>query len=533
MGVCDIPVISSVCDLAGEAAATLVAAPFEWLASAMGSAAGWIFEQVWTVMDSTTLVDVTNPRYQQAYGLTFGIGVIVMLVFFCFQLITGLVRRDPGALRRAVSGLAKSILGSFLVLALTGLALEATDQIAVGIVQATGQTMADMGARIALLAAGLGGITLAVPGAGAIIVIFLASLAITSALIVWFSLLIRKALILVCVVLAPFALSGLTWDITKGWFGKWASFVIALIVSKLVLVITLLVAVSQTASPLAPDLASVSEPIAGVVLMLIAGFAPYMTYKLTSFMGADMYHLMSAEQEAKHAVNRPLPLRVPAGKPANILPAQDTPQASTGSSPVPPPAPAPQPASGPANSGTATGGAGGAGTSSTPSPAASGGASGTASGGGSGATASGTAGASGGAAAAAGPAAAAVIAVQAGQVAAKAGPAAGAAAAGIAGHTAEAAQPPPPPAGGTGTTPGTGPNPQAPPTPPEPEPARVSPSLPPTSPPSPPPSPGAVEPPARPQPPAQAPAPAPAPPVGPVPALPGGPRQPSGPKREE
>ena len=36
MGVCDIPVISSVCDVAGEAAATLISAPFDWLASAMG-----------------------------------------------------------------------------------------------------------------------------------------------------------------------------------------------------------------------------------------------------------------------------------------------------------------------------------------------------------------------------------------------------------------------------------------------------------------------------------------------------------------
>ena len=40
MGVCDVPVISSVCDAAGEAAATLVSAPFDWLASTMGQAAG-------------------------------------------------------------------------------------------------------------------------------------------------------------------------------------------------------------------------------------------------------------------------------------------------------------------------------------------------------------------------------------------------------------------------------------------------------------------------------------------------------------
>jgi len=319
MGVCDIPGISSVCKAVGEGAASLISAPFDWLASAMGSAASWVFQQVWSIFDTTTLVDITSTGYTHVYSLIFGIAIFVMLIFFCFQLITGLIRHEPGALGRAVTGLAKSVLGSFIALTIVGLLLEATDQLCIGIVQATGQTMQDMGGRIALLAAGLAGINIAAPGAGAIITIFLAGLAISSAVVVWFSLLIRKALLLVSIVLAPFALAGQSWDVTKGWFGKWASFVIAMILSKLVLVITLLVAVTQTASPLAPDLASISEPLAGVVLMMIAAFAPYMTYKLIAFMGGDMYHLMSAEQEAKSAMNRPLPVRTSMGNPAQVL----------------------------------------------------------------------------------------------------------------------------------------------------------------------------------------------------------------------
>ena len=334
MGICDVPGISTVCETVGEGAATLVSAPFDWLASAMGSAAGWLFEQVWTIFDTTTMVDVANTGYTHVYSLVFGIACFVMLMFFCFQLITGLIRREPGALTRAATGLAKSVLGSFVALTLTGLLLEATDQLCIGIIQATGQTMEDMGGRIALLAAGLTGINIASPGVGAIITIFLAGLAISSALIVWFSLLIRKALLLVSIVLAPIALAGQSWDVTKGWFGKWASFVIALILSKLVLVVTLLVAVTQTASPLAPDLASISEPIAGVVLMMVAAFAPYMTYKLIAFMGSDMYHLMSAEQEAKHAMNRPLPVPSGMGNPSSVL----GDGGDDGSTPPPPPA---------------------------------------------------------------------------------------------------------------------------------------------------------------------------------------------------
>ena len=308
MSVCDVPVISSVCDAVGEGTASLIAAPFDWLAQAMGQAAAWLFEGVWAVFDTTTLVDVTGSQYIAVYNILFGVAIFLFLIFFCLQLITGLIHRDPTALSRAALGLAKSVLGSFLLISLTGLLLEITDQLSVGIVQATGNTMEGMGDRIALLAAGFAGINIAAPGVGAIITIFLAGLAISAAAIVWFSLLIRKALLLVAIVFGPIALAGATWDVTKGWVGKWASFVLALIVSKLVLVVIFLVAVAQVSAPIELDLASITDPIAGVVLMGVAAFAPYITYKFVSFVGFDMYHAMSSEQEAKQAMNRPVPV---------------------------------------------------------------------------------------------------------------------------------------------------------------------------------------------------------------------------------
>ena len=84
----------------------------------------------------------------------------------------------------------------------------------------------------------------------------------------------------------------------------------ALILSKLVLVVIFLVAVAQVSAPIDADLASISDPIAGIVLMFIAAFAPYITYKFLSFVGFDMYHAMSSEQEAKSALNRPVPVPI-------------------------------------------------------------------------------------------------------------------------------------------------------------------------------------------------------------------------------
>lgn len=437
---CDVPVISSVCDAVGEGTASLVAAPFDWLAQAMGQAAGWLFEAVWSVFDTTTLVDVTGAEYVGVYNILFGVACFLFLIFFCLQLITGLIHRDPTALSRAGLGLAKSVLGSFVLLTLVGLLLEITDQLTIGIVQATGNTMESMGGRIALLAAGLTTINIAAPGVGAVVTIFLAGLAISAAAIVWFSLLIRKALLLVAVVFGPVALAGATWDAAKGWFSKWASFVIALIASKLVLVVIFLVAIAQVSAPIEADLASISDPIAGVVLMLVAAFAPYITYKFISFVGFDMYHAMSSEQEAKQALNRPVPIpAAPQADTAKKVLDGGTNAGGTNAGGAPS---TPGGGTGPAPTDTAgTSAAGGA-----SAPGA-----GSSSAAGSGAATSGaSAGAGAGAGAAAGPVGVAAVAgatVIKGAATAgpKAGKAVGGAAEGHAGAAAEQASPPPVP----------------------------------------------------------------------------------------
>lgn len=443
MSVCDVPIISTVCDVAGEAAATVVAAPFDWLAQAMGGAAGWLIEAMWAVFDTTTLVDVTADGFTAVYNLIFGIGVFLVLIFFCLQLITGLIKRDPTALSRAALGAAKSVLGAFVVVTLTALALEIVDQLCVGIIQASGETTETMGDKIILLAAGLAGINIAAPGVGAIVTIFLAGLMIAAVFIVWFSLLIRKALLLVGVVLAPIAFAGASWDATRGWIGKWAAFVIALIVSKLVLVVIFLLAITQIATPIEADIAAVTEPITGIVLMGIAAFAPYMVYRFVSFIGFDLYQQMGTEQEAKNALNRPLPIpsRPKGGsEPKKVL---DDPEGGGSSG---------------GGFGGGSGGSGGSGGTpppKTPAPAAGGGAGGAGAGASAGEGAGAGAGTSAGAGAAAGPAAAVVVGAQVVKGAAEAGPKAGQAVAGQAetaasgaeghgGSTAPSKTPPPP-----------------------------------------------------------------------------------------
>ena len=419
MSICDIPGISTVCTTIGEGPAGLF---FGWIASAMGLAVSTLFQGMWEVFSTTTSVDVTSDGYVKVYNILFGIAVFITVLFFCFQLITGLARRDPSALSHAATGVAKSVLGSFVLITCTALLLEITDQLCVGIIQATGQTIESMGDRLALLI-GATAVTPATGGAGVLLTIFLAGLMVAGVFILWFSLLIRKALLLVAIVFGPIALSGLTWEASRGWFGKWATFVVALIASKLVIVVIFLIATTQVAAPISLDLKSLSEPIAGIVLLFVAAFAPYMAYKFLSFVGFDMYQAASMEQEAKNALNRPIPLP---SKPAGPAPKQVLDGADPGAT-----APKTTPASAPAPAAPAAGGG----------AAASGG----------GAAAGGSAGAAGGGAAggaaAAGPAAAvvagAIVVKETGTAGLKLGGAIGNAADSHAGSASEQATPPP------------------------------------------------------------------------------------------
>jgi hypothetical protein len=434
-GICDIPVIAPLCDAVGDTTASLVTAPFDFLGHGMADLAGFVFQGAWSVMTTTTLVDLTEPGITSIYNLVFGIAVIVMLGFFLLQLITAMLRRDPAALAHAATGLAKSVFGSFVLLSLATLALEIVDQLCVGIAQAAGTTISDLGAQMGLLIAGLSAVTIASPGAGVLILLFFGGLALAATAILWFSLLIRKALILILIVLGPIAFAGWGWEHTRAWVGRWLSFLIALIVSKLVIVIVFLVATTLIGSPLEFDLASLADPLAGIVLLLIAGFAPYMVYKLISFMGFDIYQMMSMEQESKNALDRPLPLPsiTPGAPPRTLDVGRDT-SPSPGS---PSPSAGAMPAS---QAGEAASGSGPAGAAASAAPAASG--AGTAS---AGTASAGTAASAGAGAATGGATIAAQVAIETGTTTWNAGPQAGAQVSSAADQATTPATTPPPP----------------------------------------------------------------------------------------
>lgn len=318
MNVCSLPIVAQICAGSGDEIAGAASSPIQGLADWVGGMAEWVLEGMWALMVTTTMVDITSDAYTRVYALVFGIAVLVMLLFFLLQVITGMIRRDPGALGRGVLGLGKSVLGSFVLVMLTALLLEITDQLCEGLVQAAGTTMEQVGHRLTVMVTGIA-ISNVVIGVGPLLTLFLTGLAFSAAFAVWISLLVRSALILVAIALGPLALAGATWDATRGWVTKWATFVVALIVSKLVMVLIFLIATEQMSAPIEADIASVAEPLTGIVLLMVGAFAPYLTYKLIGFVGLDLWATMTTESDAKESLNRPMPY-LPGGWPRPALP---------------------------------------------------------------------------------------------------------------------------------------------------------------------------------------------------------------------
>lgn len=271
------------------------------------SSVGVLLDATWDLFAATTVVDITSGGFVRVYNLVLGMGVLLTLMFFLLQLVIGLLHRDPGAFSRAVSGLVKSVLGSFLVVSLTATALSVTDGICDRLVEAAGTSMEQIGVVIAAAVGGAIVVSGPSPGAPVLLALIVACLALSGTFLVWLGLLTRQALLLVSIALAPLVLAGAAWDATRGWVQRWLSFVAAMVLCKLVLVVVLLLAAQLlTSSPFSAT--PLASALTGTVLLLVAGFAPYMTYKLVSFVGFDLYTAMSVEQETKHALNRPVPV---------------------------------------------------------------------------------------------------------------------------------------------------------------------------------------------------------------------------------
>ncbi|MGH9075345.1 MAG: hypothetical protein ACRDZQ_14690 [Acidimicrobiales bacterium] len=273
----------------GSAAKAVAGDAFAAIARDFGRAAEATINWLWAQLSQASAVHLGGAGFHLDLSIVAAITAVVALGLFVIQVTTSALRRDPGGLGRAVKGLVVAFLAGGAAIGVTNVLLSATDSLSAGVVKAAmGTDLAGMGRHILIGAAILG-----VGNPAGIILLAVAT--IVAAVAVWLALMVRKVLIVVSAVFAPLAFAGSLADITVSWTRRWIEVMVALIASKLVLVVVFVVGwgVLDQGVGLAGHGAgqSITQVAAGLLILAVAGFAPWMALKLVHFSGEQFHHL--------------------------------------------------------------------------------------------------------------------------------------------------------------------------------------------------------------------------------------------------
>jgi hypothetical protein len=261
---------------------------FSSIAHDFGNTADSAVNWLWAQTSDATSVHLGGAGFSLDLGIVAAIAVTVATGLFVIQVIASALRRDAGGMGRAVKGLLVAFIGAGVAIGVTNVLLAAIDSLSAGVVQAaTGQSLPQLGHDI------LTGSTIsAVSSNPAAIIVFSVATLIAVA-IVWAALTVRKVLIVISAVFAPLAFAGSLSDMTASWVRRWIEVTVALIVSKLILVIIFVVGldmlvkgVGQAGSGHAQQ---ATQAISGLLVLAVAGFAPWLALKLVHWSG-DQFH---------------------------------------------------------------------------------------------------------------------------------------------------------------------------------------------------------------------------------------------------
>lgn len=266
---------------------------FDSLARSFASAASDASNWMWKQIDQATTVNLSSAGINKDLLATGAIALVLCTALFVIQVITAVLRREPGGLARAVRGLGVATMMSAFAILTTKILLSVVDQLSDGVVRfSTGEGIDGLGTRFAIAT------SLSQMVNPAALLLF-AVVVLVAVVIVWAAMMIRKLLIIVAAVMTPIAFAGGAADITRSWVRRWVEFTAALIASKLLLVVMLMVGLSVfegAGMQTSPDgqLATTgtqagTQLACGTVLLLMAGFAPWIAIRMFHFAGDSLH----------------------------------------------------------------------------------------------------------------------------------------------------------------------------------------------------------------------------------------------------
>ncbi|MDQ3306477.1 MAG: hypothetical protein M3535_10995 [Actinomycetota bacterium] len=305
--VCAVPRVAggatdAVGDLGGVVASGVMDSFAGWIAS---GAAGFL-EQAGQAIFSGTEVDLFDtgeegrPWFGEHYDKMALVGVALFAPMLMLAVLQAVFSQSFALLVRAVTNLPIAAIGTAAAVSIVGLLLAATDAasafLASGLAGDT-ENFLD-GIVSALLRPDLlpnGGPTVGLFGV-ALMALFMAF----AAFVVWLELLVREAAIYLTVLFLPIGFATYIWPSLSSWLRRLMEVVVALILSKLVIVAALALAGSALAAQ-----EGFPALVSGAGMLLLAAFAPFALFKLIPI--ASLAAISSMEGQGRRGVRAAMP----------------------------------------------------------------------------------------------------------------------------------------------------------------------------------------------------------------------------------
>ncbi len=293
------------CDLAGGAASSagngLADALVGIVIRGVGSAAAWVVGHIISLVDSTTSVDLTAPWFAHRERAMISLMGLVIVPLLAAGTIGAIIRQD---LRRLVRTWAVALPVAVIV---TVAAINLT-QLALGAADAMTEVVshdADLGVYRSFAGLVVGGGS-GLPSGVAVLVAVLVMLGAAS---IWLELVVRSAAVYVAVFFLPLALAGLVWPATASMAKRLIEGLVALILSKFVIVATLTLGAGALTS-----IRGVDQAAAGTAILLLAAFAPFVLFRMVPVVeAAAVAHLEGLSRRPARSATRAATMATPAG----------------------------------------------------------------------------------------------------------------------------------------------------------------------------------------------------------------------------
>jgi hypothetical protein len=265
----------------GGAAGTVVGAGAKAVATVgLTAIAAWVaagdraaLQETIKLIGASTSPQLLSPWFSSAYWRVAGVSALLTLPFLFAAAIQALVRSDLALLGRAAFGyLPAGMLAVGIAAPLTMLLLSASDEMSNIVSSASGHAGETFLGHASTLASGLSA------AVGSPFLAFaVGSFTVAGSIVLWLELMVRAAAVYVIVLMLPLFFAALVWPARRMWAIRSVELLVALVLSKFVIVAVLALGGSALAH------ASGSGPtafLAGLALVLMAAMAPWAMLRL-------------------------------------------------------------------------------------------------------------------------------------------------------------------------------------------------------------------------------------------------------------